>query len=93
MDKTIEATVLALVRTGPCDWAIEDLALGREDSRRRLATVRDDDTDVVVVWRSDVPLAGRYWSAEAALEDVERWLNHPPRDTRPIPIPHFPPVR
>lgn len=82
---------VALVRTGPCDWVIEDSTYAAADPRRRLARVHEQDTDVTVAWRHDIPLATRYLSAEAALEDVKRWLEHPPRGTRPIPIAHFPP--
>ena len=83
----------ALLRTGPGDWVIEDLSFARSDPRRRLANLRDDDTNVVVSWRRDVPLTARYLTAEAALEDVTRWLERPRRDTRPVPIAHFPPPR
>jgi len=85
------AWAVALVRTGPDAWVIEDANYAAADARRQLARVREEDTDVVVEWRHDVPLAARYVSAEAALEDVKWWLEHPPRGTRPIPIPHFPP--
>ena len=83
---------LGLKRIGPCDWVIADLALPRSDARSIFATVRDDDDDVIVTWRRDVPLATSYLTAQAALEDAVRWLAHPPSGTRPIPIAHFPPA-
>ena len=87
----ISSARLALVRIGPCEWAIDDLSRAPAHPHRRVAHVRDDDTEVVVDWGTDVPLPERYLTAEAALEDLQRWLERRGRDTRPIPIAHFPP--
>jgi hypothetical protein len=83
---------LGLMRTGPCDWVILDLAAPRSDARALVGAVSDDGDDVVVTWHRDVPLATRYLTAEDALDDISAWLANHRGGTRPIPIPHFPPA-
>ncbi|GAA1973371.1 hypothetical protein [Microbacterium pumilum] len=81
-----------LQRIGPCDWVIHDLRHPPPDARDLLASVSDDGDEVVVTWHRDVPLATRYVTAEAARDDVVRWMSRQPGGTRPIPIAHFPPT-
>jgi hypothetical protein len=91
---TMDAVIplrLELVRTGPCEWMIVE-AGNADGVTRSIADVLDDEDDVVVSWQGEVPLPTRYRTAEEALDDIMRWLDRTHGGTRPIPIPHFPPV-
>lgn len=81
----------ALRRVSRSEWVISDLRYPRDDSRHAVARLHEsDDTEVEVVWLRDLPLATRYGSALAVLDDVERVLSVS-RATRPVPIRHLPP--
>ncbi|MEU4016810.1 hypothetical protein AB0E56_16220 [Microbacterium sp. NPDC028030] len=83
----------ALVEVSANDWAIHDLHYSENDHRRVVCTIFEDaPTEVEVLWRRDLPLALRYSSPEDVLEAVRRFQDAS-RATRPIPIPHLPPVR
>ncbi len=81
----------SLQRTGPCDWRIVDLDDRFAQAPAELASIHDDGDDVVVSWHREIPLATRYVTAEAALDDVIRWLAQRHGGVRPVAIAHFPP--
>lgn len=81
-----------LRRITPSEWVINDLKFGADDPRQVVACVYElDQTEVEVVWLRDLPLAIRYSSPFEVLEEVER-LQGASRATRPIAIPHLPPL-
>lgn len=81
----------ALRRVSRSEWVISDLRYPPDDSRHAVARVYElDETEVEVVWLRDLPLATRYGSALAVLDDVQRMLSVS-RATRPVAIPHLPP--
>lgn len=80
-----------LNRVTPSEWVINDLRYGTDDPRHVVACVYEyAETEVEVVWLRDLPLAVRYSNAYEVLEEVARV--QPSRATRPIAIPHLPPL-
>lgn len=81
-----------LRRITPSEWVINDLRFAQDDTRHLVACVYElAPTEVEVVWLRDLPLAVRYGSPFEVLEQVEH-LQGASRATRPIPIPHLPPL-
>lgn len=75
-------------------WIVEDLALRHTDPRRVIAYVHETENDEVeVVWlRGDIPLPTRYREAADVIGELGRWWNRKTGMTRPIEIPHLPPL-
>ncbi|WP_350353261.1 hypothetical protein ABS642_10310 [Microbacterium sp. A8/3-1] len=62
------------------------------DPRRTVGCIYQvDEYEVEVMWMRDIPAATRFMSPIDVLEDV-RQLESRSRSTRPIPIPHQPPL-
>lgn len=81
-----------LHRLTPSEWVINDLRYPADDPRHVVACVYElADTEVEVTWLRDLPLAIRYGTAFEVLEEVER-MQGASRATRPIAIPHRPPL-
>lgn len=81
-----------LRRITSSEWVINDLRFGPDDTRHVVACVYElDPTEVEVVWLRDLPLAIRYTTPFEVLEEVER-LQGVSRATRPVAIPHLPPL-
>ncbi|MEW2008645.1 MULTISPECIES: hypothetical protein [Microbacterium] len=81
-----------LHRITPSEWVINDLRYPPNDPRHVVACVYElADTEVEVTWLRDLPLAIRYGTAFEVLEEVER-MQGASRATRPIAIPHRPPL-
>ena len=81
-----------LNRITPSEWVINDLRYAADDPRHVVACVYEyAETEVEVVWLRDLPLAVRYANAFEVLSEVAR-VQDPSRATRPIVIPHLPPL-
>ncbi|MCI1019999.1 hypothetical protein HWD99_15320 [Microbacterium sp. C5A9] len=81
-----------LNRITPSEWVINDLRYAADDPRHVVACVYEyAETEVEVVWLRDLPLAVRYANAFEVLAEVAR-VQDPSRATRPIVIPHLPPL-
>jgi hypothetical protein len=81
-----------LTRITPSEWVINDLRYAANDPRHVVACVYEyAETEVEVVWLRDLPLAVRYANAHEVLSEVAR-VQDPSRATRPIVIPHLPPL-
>lgn len=82
----------ALSRITTSEWAVNDLRYRADDPRHVVACVYEvAETEVEVVWLRELPLSSRYGTAFEVLADVER-LQELSRATRPVPIPHLPPL-
>lgn len=82
-----------LRRITPSEWVINDHRFGADDPRHVVACVYElDPAEVEVVWLRDLPLAIRYSSPFEVLEEVERLQGGVSRATRPVAIPHLPPL-
>ncbi|MDZ4045581.1 MAG: hypothetical protein U1E32_07355 [Rhodoglobus sp.] len=74
------------------DWLILDHKYEADDPRRTVGCVYEvDPYEVEVMWMRTLPVATRYMSPVEALDDVRR-LHEQSRSTRPITIPHHPPL-
>lgn len=74
------------------EWLILDHRYEVNDPRRTVGCVYHiDESEVEVMWMREIPAATRYMTPIEALEDVRRLENHS-RSTRPIAIPHQPPL-
>ncbi|MBO9626256.1 MAG: hypothetical protein J7484_07760 [Microbacterium sp.] len=81
-----------LRRITPSEWVINDMRFPADDTRHVVACVYEmAPTEVEVVWLRDLPLAVRYGSPFEVLEQVEH-MKGVSRATRPVPIPHLPPL-
>ncbi|MFJ4225732.1 hypothetical protein [Microbacterium sp. NPDC089695] len=81
-----------LNRITPTEWVINDRRYPENDPRHLVACVYEyAETEVEVVWLRDLPLAIHYSDAYQVLEDVAR-MQDASRATRPIAIPHLPPL-
>lgn len=81
-----------LHRVTPSEWVIKDRRYESHDPRHVVGCVYEyADTEVEVVWLRDLPLAVRYTTAAEVLQEVTR-VQDSTRATRPIPIPHLPPL-
>ena len=74
------------------EWLILDHRYEEDDPRRPVGCVYQvDDYEVEVMWMREIAAATRYMSPAEVLEDV-RQLHNRSRSTRPIMIPHLPPL-
>lgn len=74
------------------EWLILDHRYEADDVRQPVGCVYQvDENEVEVVWMREIAAATRYMSANEVIEDV-RHLHDRSRSTRPIPIPHLPPL-
>lgn len=81
-----------LNRITASEWVINDLRYAPNDPRHVVCCVYElAETEVEVTWLRDLPLATNYGTVFEVLEDVER-MDGPSRATRPISIPHLPPL-
>ncbi|KQZ25193.1 hypothetical protein [Microbacterium sp. Root553] len=81
-----------LHRVTPSEWVINDRRYSPDDPRNVVGCIYEyADTDVEVVWLRDLPLSARYANAQEVLDEVAR-IQDPSRATRPIAIPHLPPL-
>ena len=82
----------ALRRTAEQTWIIVH-ARAPEVDLRPLAHITVDDDDVAeVIWTVPLPLPVIYATPQDALESLEAWERGRGGSTKPIPIPHFPPL-
>jgi len=82
----------ALRRTAEQTWIIVH-ARAPEVDLRPLAHITVDDDDVAeVIWTAPLPLPVIYATPHDALESLEAWERGRGGSTKPIPIPHFPPL-
>jgi len=74
------------------EWLVLDHRYEAGDPRRTLGCVYQvDEYEVEVAWMREIACATRYMSPIEVLEDVRR-LHERSRATRPIAIPHQPPL-
>lgn len=74
------------------EWLILDHRYEVNDPRRTLGHVyKVDEYEVEVTWKKEIAAATRYMSPADALDEVRR-IHERPRSTRPIAIPHLPPL-
>ncbi|KAA9107707.1 hypothetical protein [Microbacterium rhizomatis] len=77
-----------LVERGGDVW---EIATERDDLVAVI--VRAEDDHVEVSWQPGIPLPHVYTTAEVAMTDLVMWESRSPGGTKPIPIPHAPPMR
>jgi hypothetical protein len=77
------------------DWLIYDTAYPLDDSRHVVAHIEAKEDIYDVTWLRQLRLPMAYFRLEDALHDIERRTatGTLQRSTRPIKIPHLPPVR
>jgi len=81
-----------LRRVAEREWLILDHKYATDDPRRTVGCVYEvEEYEVEVMWMRSIPAATRYMSPIEVLDDVRR-LHENSRSTRPIPIPHRPPL-
>lgn len=74
------------------EWMILDHRYGADDPRKTVGCVYQvDEYEVEVMWMRELAAASRFMSALEALDEVQR-LHERSRATRPISIPHLPPL-
>lgn len=85
MSTTMEPT-FEMKRVTPVEWVITDHRFPADDSRHSVACVYELEVDEVeVVWLREYPLALRYESPVAVLEDLNRLDSRRlARELRPI---------
>ncbi|WP_019179046.1 hypothetical protein [Microbacterium yannicii] len=85
-------TAVPIADTG---WLIYDNRYPLDDSRHVVAHVEANEDFFDVTWVRPLPLPKVYVRVEDALHDVERCTitGSARSSTRPVPIPHLPPVR
>lgn len=82
-----------LQRVDESTWIIRDSGIPSSDARSVVACVSETAFDGVdVVWLHPVGLPTRYRTADSVLRDLIRHGRRSAGTTRPIPIPHLPPV-
>ncbi|MDE0547644.1 hypothetical protein [Microbacterium sp. C7(2022)] len=83
-----------LVRVSSMEWMLVDASLTEHDPRRIVGRVYEvDELEFDVTWSRDLGLPEHFMSPADALEALER--STVPRrraSTRPVPIPHLPPL-
>lgn len=79
-------------RVNEQDWLIENQRFPADDARHLVAFVHEEQRTFEVIWVQGFPLPSRYATARKILDDVTEWMMPSHRSTRPIPIPHFPPM-
>jgi hypothetical protein len=83
-----------LQRVDQSTWIIRDAHVPTTDARSVVACVSEAPLEGVdVLWLHPVGLPTRYGTAEAVLRDLIRHGRRSTGTTRPIPIPHRPPMR
>ncbi|KJL26514.1 hypothetical protein RN51_00156 [Microbacterium oxydans] len=81
-----------LRKVAETEWLILDHKYEANDPRRTVGCVYEvDQNEVEVMWMRTLPVATRYMSPTDALTDVRR-VHEKTRSTRPITIPHLPPL-
>lgn len=84
---------LRLTRVDADHWVIQDHSFPPTDARHVVACVREDDGVCVEVgWVQPIPLPLRYLTPADAVDDLIRWRAASEPGTKPVPIPHYPPV-
>ena len=74
------------------EWLILDHRYEVNDPRRTVGCVyKVDEYEVEVMWMREIPAATRFIEPIDALEEVRRFEERD-RSTRPITIPHLPPL-
>ena len=74
------------------EWLILDHRYEVNDPRRTVGCVYQvDEYEVEVMWMREIPAPTRYMAPIDALEEVRRFESRS-RSTRPIAIPHLPPL-
>ena len=85
-----------IVPLGRSAWRICDRARAHSDASRLIAYVdRNELGTLEVLWlRSPCPTRSRYRDLDELLADLDAAISAgvQPRSTRPLEIPHFPPV-
>ena len=83
-----------LQRVDQSTWIIRDAHVPTTDARSVVACVSEAPLDGVdVLWLHPVGLPTHYRTADAVLRDLIRHGRRSSGTTRPIPIPHRPPVK
>lgn len=83
-----------LQRVDQSTWIIRDAHVPTTDARSVVACVSEAAWDGVdVLWLHPVGLPTHYRTADAVLRDLIRHGRRSSGTTRPIPIPHRPPVK
>ena len=82
-----------LQRVDESTWIIRDAGISASDARSVVACVTETPFDEVdVLWLRPLGLPTHYRSAQAVVSDLTRHGRRSSGTTRPVPIPHFPPV-
>lgn len=85
-------TRFELRRVTEKEWLILDHRYAENDPRRTVGCIYElEPNEVEAMWIREIPMAERYMSAIDALDDVQRFYENN-RATRPITIPHLPPL-
>lgn len=83
----------ALSRTGPATWALIDLSVTASDEHHLVARIREEEeSGVTVEWALPLPLPVGYLTPQSVLEDLSLWNTRRQGWSRPVPIPHHPPL-
>lgn len=83
-----------LFRHDRTTWIIRAAGLPETDPRHVVAVITDARSEGVhVVWAQPTGRPTRYFTAEAVLADLSRGARPRSGSTRPVPIPHLPPLR
>lgn len=82
-----------LFRHDQSTWVIRAARLPETDPRHIVAVITDAHAEGVrVVWAQPTSRPTRYFTAEAVLQDLTRPIGPKSGRTRPVPIPHVPPI-
>lgn len=74
-------------------WLIHDTEYCSTDPQYAVAFIERDENDLAtVVWLRDTPLPAHYATPDDALTDLRLFASQTERFTRPIEIPHIPPM-
>jgi len=83
-----------LLLEGDGEWVIQDESVPPGDPAHLVARIREDsEADVRVEWMLPIPLPEHYLTAEFAADDLRMWNQRRQGWSRPIPIPHIPPLQ
>lgn len=77
-------------------WSIRDRSVAVDDAAAVVARIREESeagVEVEVDWIVPLPLPQFYLTAEFVLDDLRLWNRRREGWSRPIPIPHLPPLR
>ncbi|MET0734257.1 MAG: hypothetical protein ABWY55_01230 [Microbacterium sp.] len=94
MDPSRDKAPYTLVRVDQIDWVVQDRRFRLDDARHVVASAHATEDDAIdVVWIQPIPLPTRYARIDDLLDDLGRWWSmQSGRTTRPIPVPHVPPL-